>query len=359
MTDKIFVTRPFLPPVEEYLAYVKKIYETGILTGQAVSGPLGQELERRLSSFLKVENFQIVTNGTIALQFALKALGIESGEVITTPFTYVATTSSILWERCKPVFVDIEPDNFTLDPTKIEAAITPNTRAIMPVHVFGYACDVDAIQKIADKHGLKVIYDAAHAFGSVYKGKSLTSYGDVSTLSFQATKIFHTAEGGACICRDRAVHERLDQAKHFGLNGTEHVCLGINGKQEEFNAALGLAVFDHMNEIFKAREHICAVYDELLKNKVQRPKPQKDLIFNHAYYPVLFENEKELLAAFDRWNKADIFPRRYFHPSLTELPYLTEKFDCPVSKDVSSRIVSMPLYVGMTDDDVERVCKEI
>lgn len=359
MLDKIFVTRPFLPPIEEYVENVKKIYETGILTGQAFSGPLGQELEKKLSDFLNVQNFQIVTNGTIALQFALKALGIEEGEIITTPFTYVATTSSILWERCKPVFVDIEPDNFTLDPSKIEAAITSDTKAIMAVHVFGYACDVDAIQKIADKHGLKVIYDAAHAFGSIYKGKSLTSYGDVSTLSFQATKIFHMAEGGACICKNRSVHERLDQAKHFGLNGTEHVCPGINGKQEEFNAALGLAVFNHMSEIFEARRHICSIYDDLLKNKVQRPKPQKDLVFNHAYYPILFENEKEILSALDRWNKNDIFPRRYFYPSLTELPYIADQFDCPVSKDVSSRIVSLPLYVGMSDGDVERVCQVI
>ena len=359
MTDKIPVTRPFLPPVEESLKYVKEIYKTGILTGQAVSGPLGQELERRLSSFLNVERFQIVTNGTIALQFALKALGIDSGEIITTPFTYVATTSSILWERCKPVFTDIEPDNFTLDPAKIEAAITPETKAIMPVHVFGYACDVDAIQKIADKYGLKVIYDAAHAFGSVYKGKSLTSYGDVSTLSFQATKIFHMAEGGACICKDQSVHERLDLAKHFGLNGTEHLCPGINGKQEEFNAALGLAIFDHIDEIFSARKHVCDLYDELLKGKVRRPKPQKDLVFNYAYYPVLFENERELLAAFNQWEKQNIFPRRYFHPSLTKLPYLTGKFDCPISENISSRIVSLPLYVGMSDGDIEKVCREI
>ena len=204
----ISVTRPFLPPLGEYIRYVKEVYNTGILTGQAKPGPLGQELEKRLSKFLKVENFQIVTNGTVALQFALKTLGVEGGEVITTPFTYVATTSSILWERCEPVFVDIEPDNFTLDPTKIEEAITPRTKAIMAVHVFGYACNVDAIQKIADKHHLKVIYDAAHAFGSVYKGKSLTSYGDISTLSFQATKIFHTAEGGACICRSAAQKHR-------------------------------------------------------------------------------------------------------------------------------------------------------
>ena len=209
----ITVTKPYLPPKDEYLNYVSEIFDRGILTNQ---GANVRALEAKLSAFLRTEKFHYVTNGTIALQLALKALGIEDGEVITTPFSYVATTSSILWERCTPVFVDIEPDNFTIDPTKIEAAITPKTRAIMPVHVFGYACDVDAIQKIADKHNLKVVYDAAHAFASEYKGKSLATYGDISTLSFHATKLFHTIEGGACIVRDKSVSDKLELIKRFG-----------------------------------------------------------------------------------------------------------------------------------------------
>lgn len=355
----IYVTKPFLPPEEEYFKYAKEVFASGILTGQAVSGPQGRALEQKLSSFLNVKNFQIVTNGTIALQLALKALGIEDGEVITTPFTYVATTSSILWERCKPVFVDIEPDNFTLDAAKIEAAITPQTKAIMPVHVFGYACNVDEIQRIADKHGLKVIYDAAHAFGSVYKGRSLTSFGDVSTLSFQATKIFHTGEGGACICRDKDIHDKLDLAKHFGLNGTEHLCVGINGKQEELNAALGLAIFNHIEEIFAARKHICDYYDSLLAGRVQRPKMQDGLEYNYAYYPVVFESEKALLEAFERLAAKEVYPRRYFYPSLTKLPYVGDKYDCPVSEDISVRIACLPLYVGLGDADIEMICKEI
>lgn len=353
----IYVTKPYLPPIEEYINYAKDIFETHILTGQAVSGPKIKLLEEKLSSYLKVQNFQIVTNGTIALQLALKALDIEEGEIITTPFTYVATTTSILWERCTPVFVDIEPNNFTIDVNKIEAAITPRTKAIMPVHVFGYACDVDAIQKIADKHNLKVIYDAAHAFGTEYKGKSLLSYGDISTLSFQATKIFHTGEGGACICKSESIHKKLDLAKHFGFDGVNYFEAGINGKQEELNAALGLAIFDHIDEIFARRKHICDYYDTLLKGKVSRPKPQENLKYNYSYYPVLFENEKELLSVFEQMNKNGIYPRRYFYPSLNTIPYLKNKSDCKVSENISSRIACLPLYPDLTDAEIETICK--
>lgn len=356
---RVTVTKPFLPPFEEYMSYVKDVYKTGILTGQAVSGPMGQQLETKLKEFLKVQNFQIVTNGTIALQFALRALDITEGEIITTPFTYVATTSSIMWEHCKPVYCDIEDHNFMMDPNKIEALITSNTKAIMPVHVFGYACDVDAIQKIADKYNLKVIYDAAHAFGSVYKGKSLTSYGDVSTLSFQATKIFHTGEGGACICKDEEVHKNLDLAKHFGLSSEGLVALGINGKQEEFNAALGLAVFNHLDEIFSVRKHICNYYDSLLEGKVQRPVLQDGLDYNYSYYPVVFESERQLLSVFEKLDKKSVLPRRYFYPSLHNMCYLPEKYDCPVSEDISKRIACLPLYVGLQDEDIEMICKEI
>ncbi len=352
----ITVTKPYLPPKDEFLKYVSDIFDRGILTNQ---GPNVRELESKLSAFLGAENFHYVTNGTIALQLALKALGIEDGEVVTTPFSYVATTSSILWERCTPVFVDIEPDNFTIDPTKIEAAITPKTKAIMPVHVFGYACDVDAIQKIADKHGLKVIYDAAHAFASEYKGKSLATYGDISTLSFHATKLFHTIEGGACIVKDKAVSDKLELIKRFGHHGDTHYMLGVNAKQDEFNAAMGLVNFEHLKEIVAVRKHICELYDSLLNGRLQRPKPQNGLEYNYAYYPVVFESEKELLAAFDRLAKIDVFPRRYFYPSLNKLPYLTAHYACPVSEDITTRIACLPLYVGLSDANVERICGEI
>ena len=242
----IYVTKSFMPPLEEYNKHVAKIFENGVLTNQ---GPNVQELQQKLSRYLGVKNFHYLSNGTIALQLALSAMDINDGEIITTPFSYVATTSSIMWQRCKPVFVDIEKDNFTIDADKIEAAITPKTRAIMAVHVFGYACDVDKIQKIADKHNLKVIYDGAHAFGAKYNGKSLLSYGDVATCSFHATKLFHTVEGGACIVKDKTISDKLEMQKRFGHNGDDHQMLGINAKQSEFHAAMGLANFPYIKKI--------------------------------------------------------------------------------------------------------------
>ena len=349
----IYVTKSFMPPIGEYEKYVSDIFNRGILTNQ---GPLLEELERKLSEFLGVQYFQYVTNGTIALQLALKALNVDDGEVITTPFSYVATTSSILWERCKPVFVDIEPDNLTIDFKKIEQAITSRTRAIMPVHVFGYACNVEEIQKIANKYGLKVIYDGAHAFASRYKGKSLLSYGDITTLSFHATKLFHTIEGGACIVKDKNVADRLELIKRFGHNKDEHSMLGINGKQSEFHAAMGLANYPYIEKIIKDRKRVSERYDALLKGVVSRPKAQAELEYNYAYYPVIFKSEAELKKVFEALNKEDIFPRRYFWPSLNNLPYV-ENVSCPVSEDISSRIACLPLYVGLEDENVEKIAR--
>lgn len=355
--EKIFVTKPFLPPQAEYERQLTRIYQNHQLTNQ---GPLLCELEEKLGKFLNVKHFQYVTNGTIALQLALEALDIQDGEVITTPFSYVATTSSILWQRCKPVFVDIEPHNFTIDPDKIEAAVTAKkTRAIMPVHVFGYACNVEKIQQIADKHGLKVIYDAAHAFGSVYKGRALADYGDVSTLSFHATKLFHTVEGGACVVKDETVNKKLDLIKRFGHNKDEHYLLGINGKQSEFHAAMGLAVLPHLPEIIAARKRVCERYDKLLAGAVGRPAVQKELEYNYAYYPVVFKNEAELLRVFDALAKENIFARRYFYPSLNTLPYLKEKTACPLSEDICSRIACLPLYPALQDHDILRITNTV
>ncbi len=354
--EKVYVTRPYMPPKDELFSYFSKIYENKILTNQ---GPLVCELEAELKRFLNVSYLHYVTNGTIALQLALKALDIDGGEIITTPFTYVATVSSILWERCTPVFADIETDNFTIDPEKIEGLITPNTKAIMPVHVFGYACDVEKIQEIAEKHNLKVIYDAAHTFGSVYKGKALAFYGDASTLSFHATKLFHTVEGGAIIVKNAAEDKALKLIKRFGHLGDEHFRLGINGKQSEFHAAMGLAVFAHLKEILAERKQICEMYDDQLNGKIRRPKKQKDLEYNYAYYPVVFESEKELLSAFARLEKIGVYPRRYFYPSLNGLPYLKNTEACPVSEDISKRIACLPLFVGLHDNDISRICGEI
>ena len=352
---KIFVTKSFMPPLAEYQNYVKRIYESGQLTNQ---GPLVKELETKLSNFLGVNNFHYLTNGTVALQLALASLDIDGGEVITTPFSYVATTSSILWQRCKPVFVDIEPNNFTLAADKIEAAITPNTKAIMAVHVFGYACDVDAIGKIADKHNLKVIYDAAHAFGSVYKGKSLLSYGDISTCSFHATKVFHTIEGGACIVKDKVVSDKLELKKRFGHNYDQHITLGINAKQSEFHAAMGLANFPYIQKCISERKRVSDLYDTLLAGVVERPKIQADLDYNYAYYPVVFQNETELLSVFKALNEQDIYPRRYFYPSLNKLPYISAN-PCPISEDICSRIACLPLYPKLENEDVQRIANII
>ncbi len=351
--ERMFVTKSFLPPLGEYEFYIKKIFENGQLTNQ---GPLLKELEEKLKTFLGVENFHYVTNGTIAIQLALKALGIEEGEIITTPFSYVATTSSILWERCTPVFVDIEPDNFTIDADKIEAAITPKTKAIIAVHVFGYACNIEKIENIAKKHNIKVIYDAAHAFGSLYKGKSLLSFGDISTCSFHATKLFHTIEGGACIVKDKAISDKLELIKRFGHQGDEHFCLGINAKQSEMNAAMGLANFPYLKEILSNRKRICDLYDSQLQGLIGRPKKQEDIVYNNAYYPVLFKDEKELLAVFAALNEKQIYPRRYFYPSLNKLPYLKDAASCPISEDITKRIACLPLFNDMTDEKVNLVC---
>ena len=352
----IYVTRPFLPAKEEYIRRISNIFDRCQLTNQ---GPELRELEGRLKNYLGVKHFHFVTNGTIALQLALKALDVEEGEVITTPFSDVATISSILWERCKPVFVDIEADNYTIDPQKIEQAITSKTRAIMPVNVFGYACDLDALADIANKHNLKLIYDSAHAFGSVYNGHALSSYGDISVLSFHSTKLFHTIEGGGIICKSPEISAKLDLIKRFGHLGDNHICLGINAKQSEFHAAMGNALIDYMDEIIASRQDISKKYDSLLKGCVERPKKQAKLRYNYAYYPVIFESEKKLKEIFTALAKKEIYARRYFYPSLNKLPYLADASSCPIAEDISNRIACLPIYPGLRDEDIEEICKVI
>jgi dTDP-4-amino-4,6-dideoxygalactose transaminase len=356
MLDKTFVTKSFLPPKAEFLRHIDDIYETNILTNQ---GPKVLALEDELLKYLNVPYLHFVTNGTIALQLALQLFEIESGEVITTPFSYVATTSSILWQRCEPVFVDIEPSNFTIDPAKIEEAIGPKTKAIMPVHVFGYACDVSAIQNLASKYNLKVIYDAAHTFGARYKGKSLCDYGDFSTLSFHATKIFHTIEGGACITNNKYISDKLDLMKRFGHLHDDYHFLGINAKQDEINASMGLANLTHINNIILERKRLSELYDTLLGNRFQRPKFQDGLEYNYSYYPILFDSQNELLESFNRLKGFGIFPRRYFYPSLNTLPYINNKYSCPISEDIASRIACLPLFVDLREEIIETIAKTL
>jgi len=347
---KINVTKSFVPPAVEYMEYVSKILESGCLTNQ---GPYVVELEQRLKDTLGTPYLKLVTNGTIALQLAIRALDILDGEIITTPFSYVATVSSILWERCTPVFVDIESNTFCIDPAKIEAAITPKTKAIMPVHVYGYPCDVVAIERIAQKHGLPVLYDAAQAFASNYLGKSLLSFGTISTCSFHATKLFHTIEGGCVISHDKQTYEKISLMLRFGHNNDDHIQLGINGKNSELHAAMGLCNLKYVPEIISKRKAVSAAYDRYLKGKVQRPELPAQLEYNYAYYPILLEDEAALLLVREKLNAQQIYPRRYFFPSLNLLPYLSKKQACPVSENIASRVLSLPLYPDLSMGNVE------
>lgn len=354
--QRINVTKSFLPPLEEYERYLKEIWANDQLTNQ---GPLVRQLESELISYLGVENLHFVSNGTTALQLALRALDITEGEVITTPFTYVATTSSILWEHCTPVYVDINPQTLCIDVDKIEAAITPNTRAIMPVHVFGIPCDVEKIGAIAQKHNLKVIYDAAHAFGAEYKGKSLMDYGDIAIGSFHATKLFHTIEGGCLIVKDKSVSEKVELMKRFGHNGDEHFMLGINAKANEFQAAMGLCNLPYVERLMEKRGRVVAEYDRQLKDYVERPVWPSGMKVNNAYYPVLFQDEAQLLKVTAALTAKNIFPRRYFYPSLNKLPYVLNGASCAVAEQVAGRILCLPLYADLETQVITEIATTI
>lgn len=354
--NKIFVTKSFLPDFDDYISVLRGVFERGVLTNQGV---LVQQLESELERCLAVARLQYVCNGTVALQLALRALDLQGAEIITTPFSYVATTSSLLWEGCKPVFVDIEPDFFTIDPDLVEASITPNTKAILAVHVFGKACNVEKIGMIAKKYNLKLIYDGAHAFGSNYDGKSLLSYGDVCTLSFHATKLFHTVEGGACVSSDYAINHKIDLLKRFGHIQDEHFILGINAKQSEFHAAMGLVNLKYVDSVKAARRKICELYTELLSGYVTIPRIQERCQWNYAYYPVLFDSCEQLERVFAVLEANNIYPRRYFYPSLNLLPYLKETSSCPISENISARIACLPLYHDLVFDDVVSIARII
>lgn len=353
---KILVTKSFLPPIEDYQFYLKKIWQSNQLTNQ---GPLLLEFEEKLKKFLKIKNLQFLTNGTLALQLSINALGINGGEIITTPFSYVATTSSILWEKCKPIFVDIKPNTLCIDSSKIESAITKNTKAILAVHVFGIPCEVEKIQKIAKKHHLKVIYDGAHAFGVKYKNKSLLQYGDISICSFHATKLFHTIEGGCVVSKTKLIDNKINLIKRFGHNADRHFVLGINAKASEFQAAMGLCNIKHLKKIIKNRKKSSELYDQFLLKNIQKTVPPKNTEMNYGYYPIILKSEKETLEIIKALNNKNIFPRRYFYPSLTKLPYILNKQKCPISEDISLRILCLPLYYGLKEHDVKAIAEII
>lgn len=350
------VTKAFLPPFDEYTAILERIWETNCLTNR---GPLIKELEEKLKTRLGVDYILTTTNGTLPLQIALKLLG-NGGEIITTPFSYVATTAAIAWENCRPVFADIDPDYLTIDEDKIEAAITAKTTAILATHVFGNPCNVEAIQTIAKKHGLKVIYDAAHCFEVKYKGESVFNFGDISTCSFHATKLFHTGEGGALFCKDESLRHKLFYSHNFGHNGPyDFSGLGVNAKISELQAAMGLAVFPHLDRIVAGRKQVVDFYNAQLDFSFIRPiKLRAGTDWNYSYYPIVFESEDVLLQKQAALHKEDIFPRRYFYPSLNTIEY-TRGLKMPVSESIAGRILCLPLYLGMEEPVLQKICQII
>lgn len=350
---QILVTRPFLPPKEIYNAYLNKIWENQWLTNM---GPLATELEEKLKKRLRVENLLFVTNGTIALQMAIKALDLK-GEIITTPFSFVATANSIAWEGCTPIFVDIEPLSLNIDPTKIEAAITEKTSAIMATHVFGNPCDVIAIQEIADRHNLKVIYDAAHAFNVKIEGQSIFDFGDISTCSLHATKFYHTGEGGLVIARDEKIKNRLAHIRNHGLKekvGFE--CIGTNAKNSEFHAALGLVNLKYIEQILEKRKKITQRYESKLQDKINFPKWNEQATKNYCFFPALFTSQEQLIEVKNLLEEHNIYTRRYFYPSLSSaLPYL-EPRHLEITEDISKRNLCLPIYYDLSLKDVDRIC---
>ncbi|MBL7739742.1 MAG: DegT/DnrJ/EryC1/StrS family aminotransferase [Chitinophagaceae bacterium] len=351
----INVTKTFLPDLEEYIKTIKRAWDKAWITN---NGELVQELESKLREYLGVKHLLYTSNGTIVLQMALKAYNITK-EVITTPFSYVATTNAIIWEGCKPVFVDINSRNFCIDAAKIEAAITEDTQAILATHVYGYPCDIEKIESIAAKYNLKVIYDGAHAFGCRYMGKSLLSYGDISTCSFHATKLFHTVEGGCIITHDDVVANRLMLYRQFGHINDDYYTVGLNAKNSEFHAAMGLCVLPHIHEIIQARKDIVEFYDKKLAClKLQRPSEHGELLYNYSYYPVAFDSEETLIRTRKALEAEQINTRRYFYPSLNNLNYLSYQ-PAPVSEDLSKRVLCLPLFFDLSQDQADRIASII
>lgn len=356
----IHVTEPFLPPLKEYITHLNGIWERNWLTNQ---GPLVQELERKLREYHDLSTpVHCIANGALGLQIALKALGVK-GEVVTTPFSYVATTACPLWEGCPVKFADIEPEHLTIDPAAAEAAITPRTEAIVATHVFGNPCDVEALEAIAAKHNLAIIYDAAHAFGVRYQGRSLLEWGDVSMVSLHATKLFHTVEGGFVVAKDPATAEVLEWMRRFAHKGQEDFHgVGINAKMSELHAAMGLAIFPHLPEILRRRRELIGFYDAALAQghrsarRALRLRPETE--WNWSYYPVLCESEATLLELVGQLSAKQIFPRRYFYPALHEVPAIHPGAlpgDCPIASDIARRIVCLPLAASFDESDLDRI----
>lgn len=351
------VTKPFLPPQEDYQQLLQGIWNREWLTNM---GPLASDLEMKLKDHLRVSHLLFVTNGTVALQMGIKALDLK-GEIITTPFSFVATTSSIVWEGCTPIFVDIDPKSLNIDATKIEEAITEETTAILATHVYGNPCDVEEIEKIASKHNLKVIYDAAHAFGVEINGKSIFEYGDISTCSLHATKLFHSVEGGLVITKDAQLLKKLASIRNFGIAGYDQFSeLGLNGKNSEFHAAMGIANLKYISQISNKRKALTQRYDDKLKSlNAYRPQWHSSSQNNGAYYPIVLQSEDLLVKVKNELEIMEVGTRRYFYPSLaTALPYLEPK-NFKITDEISKRVLCLPLYYDLSFEEVDMICRVI
>jgi dTDP-4-amino-4,6-dideoxygalactose transaminase len=360
-SDPIFVTQPHLPPLQEFIPYLEQIWQNKVLTN---NGPFHKQLEQALCEFLGVEHLALFTNGTIALVTALQALRI-TGEVITTPYSFVATAHSLLWNGIKPVFVDVDPDTLNMDPARIEAAITPHTTAIMPVHCYGHPCDVEAIQKIADTYNLRVIYDAAHAFGVQDAHGSVLKHGDLSVLSFHATKVFNTFEGGAIVCPDAKTKQRIDHLKNFGfVDEVTVVAPGINGKMSEFNAALGLLQLQHIDQAMERRKEIDTVYREQLAGLkgIHCLKDAGEKVANYSYFPILVQADYPLSrdALYQKLKDHNIYARRYFYPLISDFPMYrgmpsAQRGNLPVAADAAAKVLCLPIFPTLQAQEQQRV----
>lgn len=354
--NMIQVTKTYLPDKKKYQSYVDKIFDSGWITN---NGSLVNELEKELCKYLNVEHLVLVSNGTLALQIAYKVLGLKE-EIITTPFSFVATTSSLVWEHLTPVFADINPESFNIDIEVIKQKLSSKTSAVLPVHVFGNPCEVEELERFCAEHQVKLIFDAAHAFGVKNETHNVLNYGDASTLSFHATKIFHTIEGGAIIFKRKEDYDLAKLLINFGISGYDKVdAIGINCKMNEFQAAMGLAVLSEMENIEQCRENVWMRYYDMFQSLPNLQLQTKNINFksNYAYFPVVFKDEETTLRIQSELNRKSIFPRRYFYPSLNKLKYLPNYQSCPVSESLVSRILCLPLFVDLEPSIQDQIIK--
>lgn len=357
LQEDIYVTQAVLPSPDVYSRYLDAIFTSRQLTNE---GKYATQLERELAHTFGVPSVSLCTNGTLALQMAIRLKNLQGKEVITTPFTYVATASALLWENCTPIFADIDEESLCLSPQTAAKAVTETTAGILPVHIYGNACDTDAFEALARERGLACIYDAAQAVGCVYKGKSLAAYGDVATLSLHATKVFHTVEGGAVITHDKGARDQISLLRAFGHRGDDHKQLGINAKLSELHAVMGLALLPELAANIAGRKRVSAMYDAHLPTTgLRKPALRQGLDYNYAYYPVIFDDQQRMTRTIAALNEQRIFPRRYFYPALNTLPYMPQRPPCPVAESLAKRVLCLPLYAALDETAVARIASLI